>query len=153
MLAATALGRRSRKEPLQPGGFLLSHTLWAEGSKSSGREGGHRTGQSLISIFFHNIFIVFSYLFFSKRLSLLDFIFLSFCPGTSLGRSYSFESQLLNRDVLPLSLETDGCLLFIYKMYTWHFSPKIISTFSSFTKNKNWIYQRKVFCYLRHAFL
>ena len=46
MLPATALGRGSRKEPLQPGGFLLSHTLWVEGSKSFGREGGHRTRQS-----------------------------------------------------------------------------------------------------------
>ena len=95
MLPATALGRGSRKEPLQPGGFLLSHTLWAEGSKSSGREGGHRTGQSLISIFFHNIFNSFSYLSFSKILSLLDFTFLSFRPGTSLGKGNSFESQLL----------------------------------------------------------
>ena len=95
MLPATALGRGSRKEPLQPEGFLLSHTLWAEGSKSSGREGGRRTGQSLISICFHNIFNSFLYLTFSKILSLLDFTFLSFRPGTCLGRGNFFESQLL----------------------------------------------------------
>ena len=45
---------------------LVYNIYWsisaAEGSKSSGREGGHRTGQSLISIFFHNIFNSFSYL-------------------------------------------------------------------------------------------
>ena len=58
MLPATALGRGSRKEPLQPGGFLLSHTLWAEGSKSSGREGGHRTGQSLFSICFYRTRVI-----------------------------------------------------------------------------------------------
>ena len=94
MLPATALGRGSRKELLQPEGFLLSHVL-TERSKYFGREGGHRTGQSLISIFFHNIFNSFSYLFFSKMLSLLDFTFLSFRPGASLGRGNSFESQLL----------------------------------------------------------
>ena len=42
--------------------------------------------------------------------SLLDFTFLTFRPCTSLGRGNSLESQLPNRDVLPLSLETDGCL-------------------------------------------
>ena len=103
MLPATSLGRGSRKEPLQPGGFLLSHTLWAEGSKSSGREGGHRTGQSLISIFFHNTFNSFSYLFFSKTLSLLDFTFLSFRPRAYLGRGNSFESQ-------PLTVMLYHCL-------------------------------------------
>ena len=96
MLPATALGRGSWKEPLQPGGFLLSHTLWAEGSKSSGREGGHRTGQSLISIFSQYFNInSFSYLSVSKMLYLLDFTFLFFRPETSLGRSNSFECQLL----------------------------------------------------------
>ena len=65
------------------------------GSKSSGREGGHRTRQSLISICFHNILNSFSYLSFSKILSLIDFTFPSFCPGTSLGKGNSFESQLL----------------------------------------------------------
>ena len=114
MLPATALGRGSRKEPLQPGGFLLSHTLWAEGSKSSGREGGHRTGQSLISIFFHNIFNSFSYLFFSKILSLLDFIFLSFRPGTSLGRSNSFESQLLTGMLYHCFLRQTGAYYYYY---------------------------------------
>ena len=39
--------------------------------------------------------IVFHIYFFSKMLSLLDFTFLSFRPGTSLGRRNSFESQLL----------------------------------------------------------
>ena len=52
-----------RKEPLQPGGFLMSHTLCAERSKPFGREGGHRTGQSFISIFFHNIFKFFIFIF------------------------------------------------------------------------------------------
>ena len=79
MLPATALGRGSRKEPLQPGGFLLSHTLWAEGSKSSGQVGVIEL-DNLWSLCFHN----------SKKLSLLDFTFLSFRPGTSL-----WESQLL----------------------------------------------------------
>ena len=58
---------KSRKEA---GGFLLSHTLWAEGSKSSGREVGHSTGQSLISI--------------------------SFRPGTSLGEATLVLTILLD---------------------------------------------------------
>ena len=37
-------------------------------------------------------------------LSLYDFTFLSFRPGTSLGRGNSFESKIPNRDALPLSL-------------------------------------------------
>ena len=41
------------------------------------------------------MFNSFSYLFFSKMLSLLDFTFLSFRPGASLGRGNSFEYQLL----------------------------------------------------------
>ena len=73
----------------------MSRTLWVEGSKSSGQEGGHRTGQSLMSVCFYNIFNSFSYLSFSKILSLIDFTFLSFRPGTSLGKGNSSESQLL----------------------------------------------------------
>ena len=46
-------------------------------------------------------------------LSLLDFTFLSFRPGASLGRGNSFESSTPNRDALPLFLETDGCLLLL----------------------------------------
>ena len=84
--------------------------LWAEGSKSSGWEGGHRTGQSLISIFFHSIFNSFHIFFFSKMLSPLDFTFSSFCPGASLGRGNSFGSQLLTGMLYHyLSRQTGAC--------------------------------------------
>ena len=86
------LGCGSCKEPLQPGGFLLSHTLWAEGSKSSSREGGHRTGQSLISIFFTIFLIVFHIFFLVKYFLFLISLFYLFILAHPFG------------EVTPLSL-------------------------------------------------
>jgi len=51
MLPAT---RGFRKEPLQPGGFLMSHTLWI---KIFWSRGGHRTGQSLTSLYVFTIIL------------------------------------------------------------------------------------------------
>ena len=91
----------------------VSHTLLAEVSKSSGLEGGHRTGQSFSSIHFHNSLIDSQIYPLVKCFLFLISLCYLFVLTHRLGEASTPLSLIPNRENLPLFLETDGSLLLL----------------------------------------